>query len=65
MRLNLPLFIDDHCVDPGDPELGTWSREQLEAMNARFTERLEEAFRLGLETERVRPVRSNFPQAPS
>ena len=50
MRLNLPLFIDDHCVDPGDPELGTWSREQLEAMNARFTERLEEAFRLGLES---------------
>ena len=51
MRLSVPnyLFIDDHCADPGDPELGTWTREQLETMNARFTERLEEAFRLGLE----------------
>ena len=52
MRLAVPnyLFIDDHCVDPGDPELGTWSREALETMNARFSERLEEAFRLGLES---------------
>jgi hypothetical protein len=51
MRLAVPsyLFIDDYCVDPRDPELGTWSREALETMNARFTERLEEAFRLGLE----------------
>ena len=39
----------DHCADPEDPEPGTWSREQLEAMNARFSERLQEAFRLGLE----------------
>ena len=52
MRLAVPsyLFIDDYCVDPRDPELGTWSREALETMNARFTERLEEAFRLGLES---------------
>ena len=52
MRLNVPnyLFLDDRCVDPGDPELGTWSREALETMNARFSERLEEAFRLGLES---------------
>ena len=60
MRLNLPLFIDDHCVDPGDPELGTWTREQLETMNARFAERLEEAFRLGLEHEQAQPDRSSF-----
>jgi hypothetical protein len=52
MRLNVPeyLFIDDHCADPEDPEPGTWSREALETMNARFAERLEEAFRLGLES---------------
>jgi hypothetical protein len=52
MRLNVPnyLCIDEHCADPrDDPELGTWSREALEAMNTRFAERLEEAFRLGLE----------------
>ena len=35
--------------EPGDEQNGGWSREQLETMNARFTERLEEAFRLGLE----------------
>jgi hypothetical protein len=52
MRLAVPnyLFVDNHCVDPGDPELGIWSREALENMNARFAERLEEAFRLGLES---------------
>ena len=52
MRLSVPnyLFIDDRCADLGDPELGTWSRETLETMNTRFAERLEEAFRLGLES---------------
>jgi hypothetical protein len=52
MQLNVPdyFFIDDHCADPEDPEPGPWSREALETMNARFSERLEEAFRLGLES---------------
>jgi len=36
--------------EPGDEQDGPWSREQLIEMNARFTERLEEAFRLGLES---------------
>ena len=36
--------------EPGDEQNGAWSREQLEEMNARFVERLEEAFRLGLES---------------
>ena len=31
---------------------GLWSRERLIEMNARFTERLEEAFRLGLENRK-------------
>ena len=35
--------------EPGDEQNGGWTREQLENMNARFSERLEEAFRLGLE----------------
>jgi hypothetical protein len=36
--------------EPGDERDGGWTREQLETMNDRFTERLEEAFRLGLES---------------
>jgi len=36
--------------EAGDERDGLWSREQLIEMNARFTERLEEAFRLGLES---------------
>jgi len=35
--------------DPNDDRDGPWTRKELEEMNARFTERLEEAFRLGLE----------------
>ena len=52
MRLNVPnyFFNYNHCADLEDPEPSTWSREELEAMDARFTERLEEAFRLGLES---------------
>jgi hypothetical protein len=34
---------------PGD-ECEIWTREQLETMNARFTEQLERAFELGLES---------------
>jgi hypothetical protein len=51
MRLNVPnyFFVNDRCADPGDPELGTWTPEQLKTMNARFTERLERAFACGLE----------------
>jgi len=36
--------------EAADDRDGPWSREQLIEMNARFTERLEEAFRLGLES---------------
>ena len=46
MRLNNSPY---YALLPED-EQGTWSREALEAMNARFAERLEEAFRLGLES---------------
>ena len=66
MRLAIPnyLFVDNHCVDPGDPELGTWSREQLEAMNACFAERLQEAFRLGLENRERAAGQVKFPTSP-
>jgi hypothetical protein len=47
MRLNL---LARALYDPHDELDGLWSREQLIEMNARFTERLEEAFRLGLES---------------
>ena len=46
--MRLSHFFDD--ADAEDPEPGTWSREALEAMNTRFTERLEQAFELGLES---------------
>jgi len=36
--------------EPNDERHGEWSREELEAMNAAFAARLEEAFRLGLES---------------
>ena len=36
--------------EAGDERDGPWTREQLIEMDARFTERLEEAFRLGLES---------------
>jgi hypothetical protein len=45
MRLDY-CFNDDRAEDP---EPGTWSKEQLVEMDARFTERLEQAFELGLE----------------
>jgi len=38
-----------HFADPADERIGSWTREELETMNAHFAERLEEAFRLGLE----------------
>jgi len=45
MRLNGHILYE-----AGDELDGLWSREQLIEMNTRFTERLEEAFRLGLES---------------
>jgi hypothetical protein len=36
--------------EPDDELDGAWSREQLEAMNARFADQLERAFVLGLES---------------
>ena len=67
MRLSVPNypFIDDHRADPGDPEPGTWSREALETMNARCAERLEEAFRLGLENRESAAGQVKFPTSPS
>jgi hypothetical protein len=63
MRLSLPdyLFLDDHCADPGDPEFGTWTREQLEAMNERFAAALEKAFELGLERRESAAGRVKLP----
>ena len=36
--------------EPGDELQGGWSREELEAQNARFAAALERAFELGLES---------------
>ena len=36
--------------EAGDEQDGLWSRERLIEMNTHFAERLEEAFRLGLES---------------
>jgi len=46
MRFNSHSHLANPNEDLGE---GPWSREQLIEMNARFAERLEEAFRLGLE----------------
>jgi hypothetical protein len=35
--------------EPGDEAIGTWPREQLERMNARFVERMLLAIERGLE----------------
>src|SRR5262249_32432716 len=45
------MRLSCHTLYEAEDELdGLWSRERLIEMNARFTERLEEAFRLGLES---------------
>jgi len=45
MRLGCHILYE-----AGDERDGLWSREQLIEMNTHFAERLEEAFRLGLES---------------
>ena len=66
MRLAVPnyLFVDDHCVDPGDPELGTWSKEQLVEMDARFVAALERVFACGLENKRSAAAQARGGNAP-
>jgi hypothetical protein len=59
-----PLFIDDHCTDPEDPGPSTWSKEQLVEMDTRFSERLEEAFRLGLERRESAASQVKLPVSP-
>jgi len=49
----LPFMRLDYCCNDDraeDPEPGAWSREALEAMDARFVAALEQAFELGLES---------------
>ena len=45
---------------PGD-ECETWTREQLVEMNARFVDRLEQAFELGLENRKSAAAQVNLP----
>src|SRR5262249_50965493 len=45
-----PMLIRPHYALLPEDERETWTREQLEAMDARFSAALEEAFRLGLES---------------
>jgi hypothetical protein len=47
--LGRPPHTKTALPEPGD-EQHTWTRERLEGMNARFTERLEWAFRWGRES---------------
>ena len=45
------MRLSCHTLYEAEDELdGLWSRERLIEMNTRFAERLEEAFRLGLES---------------
>jgi hypothetical protein len=48
VRIGLNALARAPC-EPGDERCGEWTREQREKMNARFTERLERAFRSGRE----------------
>ena len=59
MRLGCHILYE-----AGDERDGLWSHEQLEEMNARFTERLEEAFRLGLESRASAAGQVKLPVSP-
>jgi hypothetical protein len=48
---------------PGD-ECETWTREQLVEMNARFVDRLEQAFELGLENRKSAAAQVKLPVSP-
>ena len=54
----------DHCADPEDPEPGTWSKEQLVEMDARFVAALERVFASGLENKRSAAAQARGGNAP-
>ena len=62
MRFNGHSHLADPNEDLGE---GTWTRERLEQMNARFTERLEQAFELGLESRESAASQVKLPVNPS
>jgi len=62
-RLRTPLHYMSLPI-PGD-EYETWTREQLVEMNARFTDRLEQAFELGLESRASASGQVKLPASPS
>jgi hypothetical protein len=62
--MRLAAFAD-LLYDPDDGRCGGWSREELEAMNARFTERLEEAFRNGSESRESAANQVKLPTSPT
>jgi len=59
MRLSCHIL-----TEPGDERDGPWTREQLIEMNTRFSERLEEAFRLGLESRASAAGQVKLPVSP-
>jgi hypothetical protein len=58
MRLN---GFSPARYEPGDELQGGWTREQLEAMNQAFVERLEEAFASGLESRESAAAQVRLP----
>jgi len=59
------MRLSCHTLYEAEDELdGLWSRERLIEMNARFTERLEEAFRLGLESRESAAGQVKLPASP-
>jgi len=60
MRLGCHILYETE-----DERDGLWSREQLIEMNARFTERLERAFALGLESRASAAGQVKLPASPS
>jgi len=62
MQLTAALYA---LLDSEDDRYGQWSREELEAMNARFVAAMGERSLVGSKAEKARGVRSSFPQAPA
>jgi len=61
----LPMRLSYHILyEAGDELDGLWSRERLIEMNTRFTEQLEEAFELGLESRDSAAGQVKLPVSP-
>src|SRR5262249_40994387 len=59
-----PMRLSHALYEPGDERDGSWSREQLLDMDARFVTALERAFELGLESRTSAAGQVKLPVSP-